>query len=122
MILSVKTRSRTEFIDITGEVQKLVKSSGVTEGLCMVFVPHTTAAVTINESADPSVLSDMLMVLNEMVPWDAEYRHLEGNSPDYTGALEAQQSIDDIRFVQSQFMGNRLIRTRGQGKIRLDPI
>ena len=81
MILSVKTKEQTEFIDITSEVQKVVSSSDVRDGLCMVYVPHTTAAVTINESADPSVKADMLMVLNEMVPWDAGYRHLEGNSP-----------------------------------------
>ena len=81
MILSVKTKAQTEFVDITSEVQKVVSSSDVRDGLCMVYVPHTTAAVTINESADPSVKADMLMVLNEMVPWDAGYRHLEGNSP-----------------------------------------
>ena len=81
MILSVKTKEQTEFIDITSEVQKVVSSSDVRDGLCMVYVPHTTAAVTINESADSSVKADMLMVLNEMVPWDAGYRHLEGNSP-----------------------------------------
>jgi len=58
-----------------------VAKSGVRQGLCMVYVPHTTAGVTINESADPSVRADLLMVLNQMVPWKADYRHLEGNSP-----------------------------------------
>jgi secondary thiamine-phosphate synthase enzyme len=58
-----------------------VEKSGVDQGLCMLYVPHTTAGVTINESADPSVKSDILMVLNQMVPWEANYRHLEGNSP-----------------------------------------
>ena len=81
MILKVKTKSRTEFVDITSEVQNAVRSSDVTDGFCMLYVPHTTAAITINESADPSVKSDILMVLNEMVPWQAAYRHLEGNSP-----------------------------------------
>lgn len=81
MILSVKTSSRTEMVDITAEVQGAVRQSGFTDGLCMVFVPHTTAAVTINESADPAVRRDITMVLNEIVPWDADYRHLEGNSP-----------------------------------------
>ena len=80
MILTVKTRSRTEFIDITSEVKRIVTASDISDGLCMVYVPHTTAAVTINESADPSVQSDMLSVLNTMVPWDAGYRHMEGNS------------------------------------------
>ena len=80
MILSVKTRERTELVDITAEVQQLVRKSGVDRGLCMLYVPHTTSAVTINESADPTVKSDMLKVLNQVIPWDAEYRHLEGNS------------------------------------------
>ncbi len=81
MILSVKTSGRTELIDITSQISKLVKKSDVTEGLCMLYVPHTTAAVTINESADPSVKGDILMVLNQVIPWEANYRHLEGNSP-----------------------------------------
>jgi len=80
MILSVKTSERTELIDVTGEIARLVEKAGIDQGLCMVFVPHTTAAVTINESADPSVKSDMLKVLNQIIPWEANYRHLEGNS------------------------------------------
>jgi len=81
MMINVKTSSRTEFVDITTEIQKTVQKSGLQSGLCMVYVPHTTAAVTINESADPSVKRDILMVLNQVVPWKADYRHLEGNSP-----------------------------------------
>lgn len=80
MILQVKTRSRTELVDITAQVRQAVESAGAQNGLCMVYVPHTTAAVTINESADPSVKGDILKVLNQMVPWEADYRHLEGNS------------------------------------------
>ena len=81
MILKVKTGSKTELIDITSEIQNLVRSSSIKEGFCMLYVPHTTAAVTINESADPSVKSDILMILNKIIPWEAGYRHLEGNSP-----------------------------------------
>ena len=81
MIISVKTGARTEMIDITSQVQDAVRKSGVQDGVCMLYVPHTTAAVTINEGADPSVRSDIMMVLNQIVPWQAEYRHLEGNSP-----------------------------------------
>jgi secondary thiamine-phosphate synthase enzyme len=80
-MITVKTSSRTEFVDITAEVQKAVSASGIQSGLCMVYVPHTTAAVTINEGADPSVKKDILMILNRIVPWQAEYRHMEGNSP-----------------------------------------
>jgi secondary thiamine-phosphate synthase enzyme len=81
MILKVKTKAKTELIDITSEIQNLVRSSSIKEGFCMLYVPHTTAAVTINESADPSVKSDILMILNKIIPWEAGYRHLEGNSP-----------------------------------------
>ncbi len=81
MILTVKTRAQTELIDITTDVSQLVRKSGIEAGLCLLYVPHTTAAVTINESADPSVKSDILMILNQIVPWEARYRHREGNSP-----------------------------------------
>jgi secondary thiamine-phosphate synthase enzyme len=79
--LPVKTHSQTEMIDVTALVRQQVTESGMDAGLCMVFVPHTTAAVTINESADPAVRQDILMVLNTIVPWKADYRHMEGNSP-----------------------------------------
>ena len=81
MTLTVKSKLRTQLIDITSEIQKAVGSSGISEGLCMLYVPHTTAAITINESADPSVATDIMMVLDEVIPWKADYRHLEGNSP-----------------------------------------
>ena len=81
MTLTVKSKSRTQLIDITSDIRKAVRSSDILEGLCMVYVPHTTAAITINESADPSVAIDIMMVLNEVIPWKADYRHLEGNSP-----------------------------------------
>lgn len=81
MELTVKTRAQTELVDITAEVEKRVAESGAQQGLCLVYVPHTTAGVTINENADPSVRIDLLMVLNQIVPWRADYRHLEGNSP-----------------------------------------
>ena len=86
MILSVKTSARTGLIDITSRIAEQVKQSGVSDGLCMLYVPHTTGAVTINESADPSVRGDILMVLNQMVPWKANYKHLEGNSPAHVKA------------------------------------
>jgi secondary thiamine-phosphate synthase enzyme len=79
--LTVKTTSKTQFIEITDDIEDAVRSEGVDDGVCMLFVPHTTAGITINESADPSVKSDILMVLNNIVPWKEAYRHLEGNSP-----------------------------------------
>ncbi|WP_207690139.1 secondary thiamine-phosphate synthase enzyme YjbQ [Desulfonema limicola] len=81
MIITVKSKLKTEFIDITSQVGQAVSCSGVSNGLCMVYVPHTTAAVTINENADPTVKSDILNVLNNIIPWNADYKHLEGNSP-----------------------------------------
>jgi len=84
--ITVKTKDKTELIDITSEIRQLVRSQGFADGLCMLYVPHTTAAVTINENADPSVRSDILMVLNKIVPWEAGYRHLEGNSPAHVKA------------------------------------
>jgi secondary thiamine-phosphate synthase enzyme len=81
MVIDIKSHAKTELIDITSHIEKVVSQSNLKKGLCFLFVPHTTAAITINESADPDVKSDMLMVLNQMVPWKAAYRHLEGNSP-----------------------------------------
>ena len=81
MILSVQSRLKTEFIDITSLIQSRIKEAGIDNGCCMIYVPHTTAAVTINECADASVASDILNTLNRIVPWEAGYTHLEGNSP-----------------------------------------
>ena len=77
---SVRTGGRTDFIDITGEVRKAVAASGLQNGICQVFIPHTTAGVTINENADPDVTTDMMNTLEQMVPWTNKYRHFEGNS------------------------------------------
>jgi secondary thiamine-phosphate synthase enzyme len=78
--IGVRTKRRNELIDITGEVRRAVEESGVRNGLCHVFVPHTTAAVTINEKADPDVARDIEGTLQRLVPPDAGYRHAEGNS------------------------------------------
>ena len=78
--IEVSTRSRTEMIDITHQVAECVRKAGVGEGVCTVWVPHTTAAVTVNEGADPSVKRDVLEALNRLVPFEADYRHAEGNS------------------------------------------
>lgn len=79
--LTVSSSRRTEMIDITEQVASEVRKSGIEDGLLLVYVPHTTAAVTINEGADPSVKEDLLMVLNKVIPWKESYRHMEGNSP-----------------------------------------
>lgn len=81
MQISIKTRKKTELINVTAEIEKILAEREVTNGFCFLYVPHTTAGITINEKIDPAVRSDMLMVLNQIVPWKAEYGHLEGNSP-----------------------------------------
>lgn len=77
---TVSSRSRTQFIDITAEVRAAAKELEIADGLVTVFVPHTTAGVTINENADPDVVADMQAALDRLVPWTADYRHGEGNS------------------------------------------
>ena len=78
--LSVRTRSRTELVDITREVAAALAEMKARGGACVVYVPHTTAGVTINENADPTVCSDIEGALDLLVPWDGPYRHTEGNS------------------------------------------
>jgi len=78
--IRISTTSRTELLDVTSEVQKAVAESGVRDGVCHVYVPHTTAGITINENADPSVRQDILMELDKIVPFQDNYRHLEGNA------------------------------------------
>jgi len=109
MICTVKSRTRTELIDITSKIQDMVMSSGIDQGLCMLYVPHTTAAITINESADPSVKDDILMIINKIIPWEAGYLHLEGNSPAHikstiVGASELI-AIDNNRLVLGTWQG-----------------
>jgi len=81
---NVRTGGVTDWINITGEVQKAVSASGVREGICVVFVPHTTAAVTINENADPDVPHDVNLALNAISPDRREFQHSEGNSAAHT--------------------------------------
>ena len=78
--ISLQTHSRFEMIDITAEVQKAVGEEKIESGICLIYTPHTTAAVTINENADPDVPRDILAALDEAVPLNANYRHMEGNS------------------------------------------
>jgi secondary thiamine-phosphate synthase enzyme len=78
--LTVKTTARIQMIDITDPLQALVREQGIQDGLCFVFVPHTTAAVTINENADPDVVRDIVAATGRLVPADGSYRHREGNA------------------------------------------
>ena len=105
MTLSVKSTNRTQLIDITSQIQKAVRSSSVSEGICMLYVPHTTAAITINESADPCVASDIMMVLNQVIPWKHDYSHLEGNSPAHIKSTR----VNMWQVVVLAFCGRRKI-------------
>jgi len=78
--LAVSSTKRSDFVDITSEVQNIVRKSGVKNGTCTIYVPHTTAGLVINENWDPSVKADLLGVLDRLVPWQANYRHTEGNA------------------------------------------
>lgn len=78
--LQVKSKARNEWIDITSQVKKIIAHAGLQNGYCLLFVPHTTAAVTINEGADPTVTMDILDALAALVPFKASYRHGEGNA------------------------------------------
>ena len=95
----VRTSKQIEFIDITRSVQEVVQKTGVEDGICIVFVPHTTAGITINENADPSVVQDIIMELNKIVPLKDQYHHLEGNSPAHikTSIVGCSQTV----FVES---------------------
>ena len=77
---NVHTNSRVEMLDITEEVRSEIRKSKVSSGICIVFVPHTTAGVTINENADADVQTDMIKAINTLVPFEGGYRHMEGNS------------------------------------------
>ncbi|HPB40500.1 MAG TPA: secondary thiamine-phosphate synthase enzyme YjbQ, partial [Flexilinea sp.] len=77
---TLQSSGRSQLIDITSRVREAVTASGIREGLCTIFIPHTTAAVTINENADPDVARDFLYELDKIVPWQDGYRHAEGNS------------------------------------------
>jgi secondary thiamine-phosphate synthase enzyme len=96
--LRVKTKRRTQLVDVTAEVQRVVAESGVDSGVCYVFVPHTTAAVTINEHADPDLAADLEGVFDRMVPHAGPYRHAEGNTDSHAKAVMVGAS--QIIFVE----------------------
>jgi len=107
--LSVKTDRRTQLVDVTAEVQKAVSASNVAYGICYLYVPHTTAAITINECADPDVAGDVESAMDRLIPVTGPYRHSEGNSDSHVKAIVvgASQTI----FVH----GGKLALGRWQG-------
>jgi secondary thiamine-phosphate synthase enzyme len=94
----VKTGRRTQLVDVTSEVERVVAESGVASGTCYVYVPHTTAAVTINEHADPDVAADLEGVFDRLVPHAGPYRHSEGNTDSHAKAVMVGAS--QVIFVE----------------------
>ncbi|MBN2168380.1 MAG: YjbQ family protein [Actinobacteria bacterium] len=107
--LNVRTSSRTDFKDITREIASAISKTGVIEGACMVYIPHTTAGVTINENADPAVMHDMETILDRLIPWTGSYRHSEGNSAAHAKSTLVGQSV----LIPVQ--GGRLVLGTWQG-------
>jgi secondary thiamine-phosphate synthase enzyme len=94
--ITVQSKSRTAFIDITHAVQQFVDGKSMNAGIVTVFVPHTTAGVTINENADPDVTADMETVFDRMIPWSGGYRHAEGNTAAHVKATLTGSSVQVI--------------------------
>ncbi|MGC8941885.1 MAG: secondary thiamine-phosphate synthase enzyme YjbQ [Sulfurihydrogenibium sp.] len=93
--INIKTSSHTEFLDITEKVRQIVREN-LDEGLCVVYVPHTTAGVFINENADPDVIYDVKTQLEKLVPWINNYRHLEGNAAAHIKSILTGNSVSVI--------------------------
>lgn len=94
--IEVITKAKEDLIDITPRVQEEIESIGLENGLCLVYIPHTTAGVTVNENADPSVRDDLLMSVRKIVPDSLPFRHMEGNSPAHVKASLIGSSINLI--------------------------
>ena len=107
--LQVRTRQREELVEVTHEVRALVRESGLRDGIVLLYVPHTTAAVTINENADPDVAHDMIAWLRKLVPQDPSFRHAEGNSDGHIKSTLVGVS------EQVPLVGGELLLGRWQG-------
>lgn len=97
--ITVRTENPQEFIDITHTARLVVRESGVTRGTCQVFIPHTTAAVTINENTDPDVKQDIINILDSIIPSEGRYLHTEGNAPAHAKASLVGSSV--MLFIES---------------------
>lgn len=107
--ITINTRKRTELIDITAQIGQLVENSGIRSGLCILYVPHTTAGIAINESYDPDVAEDIIATLNRLIPSDRSYRHTEGNADAHIKSaligISAVIPISDHRLALGQWQG-----------------
>jgi len=121
--LEINTKSAAELVDVTAEVQRAVREQGMQSGVCHVFVPHTTAGLTLNENWDPDVRADILMELDKIVPWRDNYRHAEGNSAAHIKAslMGASQTIlvEGGRLVLGTWQGIFLAEFDGPRRRRV---
>lgn len=101
--IELKTGQKIEMIDITSRINQVIRSEGISKGLCCIYVPHTTAGITINENADPNVVKDILDELNRLVPIEGPYKHMEGNAAAHikSSLVGASQTVivEDGRLV-----------------------
>lgn len=104
LTLKISTNDKTELVDITGEVEQTIGDLDVTEGVCLLFVPHTTAGLTLNENWDPNVRGDMLLTVDDLIEHDPRHRHGEGNSPAH---------------IKSSLFGANLFVFVSEGKLQL---
>jgi secondary thiamine-phosphate synthase enzyme len=121
--IRVRSRRRSDAVDVTGDVAARVKASGISTGLCHVFVAHTTAGVFINENADPGVLDDLLSTLDRLVPWEHGYRHNEDNAAAHIKATLVGSSqtlpVRDGRLALGRWQGVYLAEFDGPRERRL---
>ncbi|HSR04191.1 MAG TPA: secondary thiamine-phosphate synthase enzyme YjbQ [Proteiniclasticum sp.] len=107
--IKVESRARTDMFEITQEVKNLVKESGIKSGICLLFVPHTTGAVTITEYQDPHVMLDILTTMNNLVPFENDYKHEEGNSAAHIKSslfnFSLEMIIDEGELVIGGYQG-----------------
>lgn len=107
--LKVASRGRTDMIDITHEVQETVRKSGVKSGICLLFVPHTTGAVTITEFSDPNLMHDILKSVNDLIPLENQYTHEEGNAAAHIKSslfnFSLEMIIDEGELVIGGYQG-----------------
>ena len=94
--ISIRTSSRIEMIDITDMIQKQIREASISDGICVCYVPHTTAGITINEGADPAVCEDIIQKLSELIPSSYRYKHLEGNADSHIKATVVGNSVTVI--------------------------
>jgi len=99
---NVRTQQHAQFVNIDREINRIIAAEGVRDGACRVFVPHTTAGITINENADPDVTRDILAALDRLVPWNDNYAHTEGNSAAHIKA--SMMGFSQTMFIQNGAM------------------